>query len=98
MARVLIVDDEESIRTTLGAFAEKDGHTVSLASDAIEALDLLGKEPFDVVVSDIVLPRKSGVLLLGDIREAQLLPAQPVPPQPADLLSSSALQALSLIC
>ena len=71
MARVLIVDDEESIRTTLGAFAEKDGHTVSLASDAIEALDLLGKEPFDVVVSDIILPRKSGVVLLGDIREAQ---------------------------
>ncbi|MCJ2512736.1 MAG: response regulator [Candidatus Thermoplasmatota archaeon] len=71
MARVLIVDDEESIRTTLGAFAKKDGHTVSLASDAIEALDLLDKEPFDVVVTDIVLPRKSGVVLLGDIREAQ---------------------------
>ena len=71
MARVLIVDDEEGIRTTIGAFAEKDGHTVSLASDAMEALDLLDKEPFDVVVSDIVLPRKSGVALLADIREAQ---------------------------
>jgi len=71
MARVLIVDDEESIRISLGAFATKDGHTVSLAGDAFEALDLLAKEPFDVVVTDIILPRKSGVVLLGDIREAQ---------------------------
>jgi len=67
----LIVDDEESIRTTIGAIAQKDGHTVSLASDAIEALDVLGKEPFDVVVSDIILPRKNGVVLLAEIRKAQ---------------------------
>lgn len=71
MARVLIVDDEESIRTIIGAFAENDGHTVALAGDAIEALDILSKEPFDVVVTDIILPRKSGVVLLADIREAQ---------------------------
>jgi len=71
MARVLIVDDEEGVRTTLGAFAEKEGHTVSLASDAMEALDILGNEPFDVVVSDIILPRKTGVVLLAEIREAQ---------------------------
>ena len=71
MARVLIVDDEESIRTTLCAFAEKAGHTVSLACDAMEALDMLGSEPFDIVVSDIILPRKTGVVLLAEIREAQ---------------------------
>lgn len=71
MARVLIVDDEESIRTSLGAFATKDGHTVSLASTAAEALGFLQEEPFDVVVTDIILPRRTGVELLGDIREIQ---------------------------
>ena len=71
MARVLIVDDEESIRTTLRAFAQKDGHTVSLAGDAMEALEHLANAAFDVVVSDIILPRKSGVELLAEIREAQ---------------------------
>jgi len=71
MARVLIVDDEEGIRTTVGAFAAKDGHTVSLAGDALEALALLGREPFDVVVTDIILPRRTGVALLADIRETQ---------------------------
>ena len=42
MARVLIVDDELSIRSSLGAFAKQDGHEISLAADAAEALDLLG--------------------------------------------------------
>lgn len=71
MAHVLIVDDVESVRTTLGAFVEKDGHEVSLASDADEALGLLQEHSFDVVVTDIILPRKTGVALLGDIRDTQ---------------------------
>jgi PAS domain S-box-containing protein len=70
MARILIVDDEESIRTSLGAFAAKDGHAVTLASDAMEAMERLGADSFDVVVTDIILPRKSGVVLLGEIRDA----------------------------
>jgi len=70
MARVLIVDDEQSIRSSLGAFAKQDGHEISLAGDAAEALDLLSTDSFDVVVTDIVLPRKTGVDLLADIRQA----------------------------
>jgi len=69
MARVLIVDDEQSIRTSIGAFVENEGHEVSLAADAAEALELLAEKPFDVVVTDIILPRKTGVALLTDIRE-----------------------------
>jgi len=69
MARVLIVDDEQSIRTTVSEFIKEDGHEVSLAGDAAEALSLLREDTFDVVVTDIILPRRSGVALLGDIRE-----------------------------
>ena len=70
MARILIVDDEKSIRTTLRAFLQGDGHEVEVAGDADVAVELLEKGDFDVVVTDIVLPRVSGVELLEAIRKA----------------------------
>jgi signal transduction histidine kinase/DNA-binding response OmpR family regulator len=69
MATVLIVDDEKSIRITLGEFLRLDGHTVQTAEDAEAAKRLLGKEAFDVVITDIILPRVSGVTLLQHVRE-----------------------------
>jgi DNA-binding response OmpR family regulator len=71
VASVLIVDDEEGVRRTMGAFLEQDGHKVFLACDASAALDLLAEETFDVVMTDIILPKKSGVELLGDIQHIQ---------------------------
>ena len=64
MARVLIVDDEKSIRRTLGEFLRKAGYDVVEAEDAETALAQLRAAVFDVVVSDIILPRVNGVELL----------------------------------
>ena len=69
MARVLVVDDEKSIRMSLRAFLEREGHEVETAEDAQEATRLLEGGEFDVVVSDIILPRVTGVELLKTIRE-----------------------------
>jgi PAS domain S-box-containing protein/putative nucleotidyltransferase with HDIG domain len=69
MAKVLIVDDERSIRATLAEFVREDGHEVRTAESAAEALRLAEADPPDVVVTDIVLPRMSGVELLGRIHE-----------------------------
>ncbi len=69
MAAVLIVDDEKCIRATLQQFLESDGHTVATARDAATALSRLGAESFDIVVTDIVLPRTDGVTLLKSIRD-----------------------------
>ena len=71
MARVLIVDDEASIRETLGAFAERSGYDTTLAENASVALERLSERSFDIVVSDIVLPQRSGVSLLKEIRVMQ---------------------------
>ncbi len=68
MSRVLIVDDEKSIRLTLRAFLVADGYEVEIAEDATQALALLKEVAFDVVVSDIILPGISGVALLAKIR------------------------------
>jgi len=69
MAHVLLVDDERSIRVTLGEFLRGDGHQVRLAADAETAQQILREEDLDVIVTDIILPRISGVALLQIIRK-----------------------------
>jgi signal transduction histidine kinase len=69
MVRVLIVDDEKSIRNTASEFLRMDGHEVWTAEDADVAMALLEEQTFDVVVTDIILPRVSGVTLLRRIKE-----------------------------
>src|SRR5208283_192044 len=68
MASILIVDDEKSIRRTLGQFLRDDGHEVIEAQDADMALQRLTETEFAVVVTDIILPRMTGVELLRRIR------------------------------
>ncbi len=69
MAKVLVVDDEASIRITVRAFLRRTGHQVDIAEDASEALGLLAEEDYDVVLSDVILPKISGVELLNAILE-----------------------------
>jgi signal transduction histidine kinase len=69
MTRVLIVDDEQSIRLTLQEFLQEAGYQAEVAEDATIAQRLLKDGNFDLVVSDIVLPRISGVELLQAIRK-----------------------------
>ena len=69
MARVLIVDDEKSIRNTVSEFLRLGGHEVQAAGDADAAGALMQAQVFDVVVTDIILPRVSGVTLLQRIKE-----------------------------
>lgn len=76
MTRVLIVDDEKSIRRTLGEFLRAEGYEVIEAEDAETAQRRLEEAGFDVVVTDIVLPRVSGVELLHRIQA--LAPQVPV--------------------
>jgi signal transduction histidine kinase len=67
--RVLVVDDEKSIRLSLRAFLTDAGYEADVAEDALVAQGLLAQGAYDVVVSDILLPGVSGVALLKRIRE-----------------------------
>jgi signal transduction histidine kinase len=69
-ARVLIVDDEKSIRLVLRSFLCEAGYDVEVAEDADRARQALSAGVWDVVLSDIVLPGVSGVALLKEIRQA----------------------------
>ena len=66
--RILVVDDEADIRESLEALLEMEGYSVTLASDGAEGLRNLNKARFDVVLLDLMLPDRSGMDVLADIR------------------------------
>jgi signal transduction histidine kinase len=66
---ILIIDDEKSIRETLGAFLQDEGHRVRTASSGEEGLWLLEERPADLVVTDLKMPGLSGIDVLSRIRE-----------------------------
>lgn len=70
MASILVVDDERGMRTTLQRFLESEGYVVTTASDALEALQQLGRQSFDIVVSDIIMPRVGGIDLLKTLKSS----------------------------
>jgi signal transduction histidine kinase len=69
MATILIVDDERSIRVTMSAFLKAAGHDTECADDADAAMAIVRQQPVDIVLSDIVLPRSTGITLLRQIHE-----------------------------
>lgn len=68
VATVLLVDDEAPIRASLGPYLERSGYRVLLASDGVEAVDLLGSYQVDIVVSDVLMPRMDGRELVRRLR------------------------------
>lgn len=71
MSKVLVVDDEPSVREIVKTYLEYADLSVSSAGNGIEALEMLKKESYDVVVSDIQMPRMDGLTLAGEVHKIQ---------------------------
>jgi putative nucleotidyltransferase with HDIG domain len=69
--KILVVDDEPGVRDILKTYIEYEGFSVTTAPDGIEALHLAESETFDVVLSDILMPRMDGLTLAAEIRRVQ---------------------------
>ena len=69
VSRVLVVDDEERVRTVLCDVIRQAGHACSGACGAKEALAFLDREPVDVVITDIIMPGCNGLELTETIKE-----------------------------
>jgi CheY-like chemotaxis protein len=63
MAKILVADDEEALRTFLSRALALRGHTVTAVADGSEALDALANDSFDLLLSDIVMPIMDGIAL-----------------------------------
>jgi len=68
MAKILIVDDDASLRRVLEYNLAEEGYAVATAASAEEALEALGRSSFDLVVTDIQMPGISGMELLARVR------------------------------
>ena len=68
---LLIVEDEETLRESLGRLFSKAGYAVETAGSAEEALEKTSARSFDVVISDILLPGIDGIELLTRLKEAE---------------------------
>lgn len=67
MAKVLIVDDEELVRTLLQMTLEGEGYEVEVATNGRAAVALYEQEPADVVITDIAMPEMSGFDLIVEL-------------------------------
>ncbi len=70
--KLLIIDDEKSIRNTLKEILEFEGHDITLAADGAEGLELATAGNFDAIFSDIKMPNMDGMELLDKLNEANI--------------------------
>lgn len=66
--KILIVEDDLITRRNLSVLLSDEGYDVDQAGDGVQALELLAGQPFDLVLSDIVMPRMDGLKLLQQLQ------------------------------
>jgi CheY-like chemotaxis protein len=71
MTRILLIDDEEQIRLTIGELLRVTGYDVVVAGDGQEGLDLFQQQTFDLVITDLRMPKKGGVETIRALRSLQ---------------------------
>jgi len=69
MAKILVVDDDRGMREFLDIMLTREGYDVKSAGDGKEALTLCGKHTFDLVVTDLKMPKVNGIDFLKGIKE-----------------------------
>lgn len=69
MAKILLVDDDNLVRTSLAYALEDAGHTVAQAVNGDDGLGALARESFDAVVLDILMPEREGIETIREIRK-----------------------------
>ena len=72
--RILVVDDELSVRESVGYALEQEGYDVTLAADGEDAEGRLSDDDFDLLILDIMMPGKSGLDICRDVRATSPVP------------------------
>ena len=76
MARIIVIDDQDALRSIVRRTLERHGHTVMEASDGRAGVRLVREQPADLVITDIFMPGQDGIETLREMRKD--FPAIPV--------------------
>jgi DNA-binding response OmpR family regulator len=69
MSRILVIDDDHLVRFTIRTALEQAGHAVVEAEDGARGLSAFDAGPFDLVITDLLMPEKEGVETVREIRQ-----------------------------
>jgi two-component system, NtrC family, response regulator HydG len=94
MAKILIVDDQDMMRDSLAATLAREGHEVVCAYDGQAGLNKLGERKFDLMITDLKMPKMTGIELLGEARKVR--PEMPVVLMTAFATVQTAVEAMKL--
>lgn len=70
MADIIIIDDDDALRKTLGKVLERAGHDVREAADGVKGVELIHASVPDLVITDLFMPEKEGIETIMELREA----------------------------
>ena len=73
MNKILIIEDDLEINALLADFLKEKGYAVHCQYDGLHVLDFLNKEKIDLIILDIMLPYRSGDIILSDVRNLRYL-------------------------
>lgn len=69
MAKVLVIEDEEQVRDMIRQTLERAGHEVFEAADGEEGVEIFDHQNIDLVVTDILMPKKGGLVTILELRQ-----------------------------
>ena len=69
MSKILVIDDERSIRNTLKDILEYEKYNVDLAEDGIKGLEMVKQKEYDIILCDIKMPGMDGIEVLEQLTE-----------------------------
>ncbi|NQV54310.1 MAG: response regulator [Rhodospirillales bacterium] len=70
MANILVIDDEELVRITLELILKDAGHQVAQALNGIGGLEKQHQTPFDLVITDLIMPEKEGIETIRELHKS----------------------------
>jgi DNA-binding response OmpR family regulator len=69
LADIILIDDDSVVRVVVRRMLEKKGHRVMEASDGSSGLELIRKNPADLIITDILMPEKEGIETIRELRK-----------------------------